>query len=301
MHFSLYRYSLSLRHLDRKRSGILLYVQHDDGREGWGEMAPYPGRSTESLVRGIHELKAAMRALNERTPCPLLSPSVEFCLESALSFQPPSSPIPFCTLLTGSKEEMMERTHALKGFSHVKIKVSALSTRDIEEIVHALHPNFVIRLDANRSFSYEEAKRRFAHLPVEYIEEPTHELHALETLPFPFALDESLSTIEVLPQTKKLFALVLKPTIIGGKKMCSQWAKNHRAVLSSCYETGIGIARIAQMAQEMPHLLSPPGLDTYRFLENDVLLEPFRIRHGCLIPPNHFAVNFQRLEPISHD
>ena len=54
--FDLYRYSLPLRRpltlkgvTLQRREGLLLRLSGDDGSEGWGETAPLPGFSEESL------------------------------------------------------------------------------------------------------------------------------------------------------------------------------------------------------------------------------------------------------------
>ena len=43
-----------------------------------------------------------------------------------------------------------------------------------------------------------------------------------------------------------------------------------RCVISSSWESGIGMFALLQLASDMPH--EPHGLDTYRYLANDTLV-----------------------------
>src|SRR5215210_9539023 len=62
--FDLYRYSLPFSQPLKlegttlyRREGLLLRLAGDDGSEGWGETAPLPGFSMESLVEAAAQLR----------------------------------------------------------------------------------------------------------------------------------------------------------------------------------------------------------------------------------------------------
>src|SRR5215213_270707 len=68
--FGLYRFSLPLsRPLTlgeatlRRREGLLLRLSGDDGSEGWGETAPLPGFSKESLDEAASQLRRLAGAM----------------------------------------------------------------------------------------------------------------------------------------------------------------------------------------------------------------------------------------------
>lgn len=82
-----------------------------------------------------------------------------------------------------------------------------------------------------------------------------------------FPQDLTLEELEVLPMLK---ALIYKPTMQGGMARCLplyEWAEKRGVaiVLSSSFESDVGLAHIASMAKRLS-LKEPIGIGTSHFL-----------------------------------
>ena len=215
--FDLYRFSLPLRGplvlggtTLRRREGVLLRLSGDDGLEGWGESAPLPGFSAESLDQAIVQLRrlagpligrevkddwtdrngAFGRELERIAP----ASSVRFGLELAvwnlradfsgkslpeLFARQPRARVPVNGLLSGSWDEVLEEAQRMNeaGYEAVKLKVGARTVAEDARLVRKLveEPGNIIslRLDANRAWGYEQAAEFLRGAPrFEYLEEP---------------------------------------------------------------------------------------------------------------------------------
>jgi o-succinylbenzoate synthase len=284
VNFTLYHYALSYHLFFPKRQGFLLHVIHSAG-EGWGEIAPFPGRSQETLIQAQEQLIAHLENKN-RAP---LFPSVHFGLSCALSPRKKSVSIPLSALLLGNRDAILAKAETAfnQGYRSAKIKVSGLELKEASVLLKQLASSFSLRVDANRAFSFEEAVDLCADIPIEYIEEPTYEIDKLETFPFPYALDETLLE-RSLPDN--CHTIVYKPSILGPPAEA-----NKRFVFSSACETGVGIVHIAHLFKDRAC-----GLDTYRFLENDILHTPLDFSTGTLLTPEELHVNTSLLTKVAH-
>jgi O-succinylbenzoate synthase len=288
LNYIVYRYRLSYRPPFSLREGLLLHCVHSRG-EGWGEIAPLPGRSRETLREAQEQLLWILRVKPKHVPG--LLPSVSFGLSSALHVFNETPTVPLTALLAGTDEEILAKAEEAlaQGFRSVKVKVSGTSAK---ELLHFLASRFALRVDANRAFSFQEAVDLCTQCPIEYIEEPTYEIDKLESFPFHYALDETLLEKSV---PENCHAIVYKPTVLG-------WPVpdyNKRCILSSTCETGVGIVHVARLAA----MLSPGvpcGLDTYRFLERDVLQTPLDFSSGTLHLSQELHVDTSVLETIAH-
>jgi O-succinylbenzoate synthase len=237
--FDLFRFSLPLRGplvlrgtTLHRREGLLLRLSGDDGSEGWGESAPLPGFSEESLHQAIVQMRllagsligrevtndwtdrdgACGRELERIAP----APSVRFGLELAvwnmcatswgksLSELLAGGPrVPVNGLLSGSWDEVLEEAQRMKdaGYEAVKLKVGARAVAEDVRLVHKLVEEvgntISLRLDANRAWGYEQAAEFLRGAPsFEYIEEPladpAHLPKLVREFGVPVALDESL-------------------------------------------------------------------------------------------------------------
>jgi O-succinylbenzoate synthase len=155
----------------------------------------------------------------------------------------------------------------------------------------------VLRLDANRAWSTGEAlafSSAVARCEIDYLEEPVRTLDqfgALVNAPevtLPFALDESLQELD--PRRLSAFsgikAVILKPTLWGFEKTI-QTARQAAdlgmtPVISSVFESGIGIQALAQIAACINANDVPAGLDTLDIFEEDLLADPLPINRGEL-------------------
>ena len=293
---------------------------------GEGEIAPLPGLHPESLSKAesqIHEFLSSGSTSLSETPNKL-SASVRFGLDMALRTMFPSSKetsgqdycgaenknhlksIPVNGLLTASGKKLELDSELLResGFKAVKIKVGRQSVKeDIERVKLArriLGDQITIRLDANRSWEWNDALE-FAHsvkeYRIEYCEEPLSNFQKMEELheqtEIPLALDETLwknPDPETLPK-KGISTLILKPGILGGWTKTKLWvdfAQMHKmkVVISSSFESGLGLNWLAFMSAKLIKQQIPAGLDTAKWFQQDLIDPPFKLTNGNYVFPD---------------
>ena len=272
------------------------------GRTAWGEAAPWPGLSRESLRDAEAELKR-WRAHQEdgRAFSPTLS-STAFALESVGRVSDPAhhATIPVNALLSDEPLDSALPAHLSAGFRTVKIKVGRQAVRADAERVCEVHrqlgPDIKLRLDANRAWTIADAldfAKRIAGVPLEYIEEPLQnpaELPAFhEHSRLPVALDETLleQPLENFRAWRGVRAVVIKPTILGGLRAAERLSAaamelGWLPVFSAVYESGVGIRALAHLAARCGAPGVAMGFDTYRCLADDVLRPRLTIRDGAL-------------------
>jgi O-succinylbenzoate synthase len=294
--WTVYRYALPLRAFSTQREGLIIHTILKDGREGWGEIAPFPGRSRETLDQACDQLLKILRGNCSSS----LYPSVAFGIESALiPYDPPSAPFPLWALLSGSSDQIIEQAAQAKeeGFRHLKVKIGHLTPSEALRAVHPLVGHIILRLDVNKAWGFDEAVSFFSSFPpdaVAYIEEPTRELDQLHRFPFPFALDESIGELSYcqLVELPHLSTLIIKPSIQGGSYALSLLEQLGKSLLfTGTFESGIGTAQIALLAYRLRRLGIPLGLDTYRYLGNDILTSPLFLSQGSLYLPTTLQLN----------
>jgi len=187
--------------------------------------------------------------------------------------------------LTGDPSEQLSVAMNLfaKGYRIFKIKVGRLTSRIEAELINKLlanlNGNLKLRLDANRTFEYQEAVQLLSEISdlsvIEYMEEPLREYQRFEELHretgVPVALDETLS--EEHPETLKPFeglaAIILKPSVLGGIFRSWQWARWGRqrgiyAVVSCPFETAVGWTMHAHFSAALNEPSVAMGLDTLK-------------------------------------
>lgn len=278
----LYRYSI------KDRMGII--VHHGD--KSWGEVAPFPGFSQETLEQALHQLK---------NPAPILYPSVAFGLEPAGIIKPMT--LPLAALLSGTKEEIFLQARRFKreGYTHAKLKLSKLPLPDAYELVNTLKDQFRLRIDLNRSWETAQSIQFFAHFDYdafEYIEEPVKEKEHLAFFTHPFALDETIreNPPEEFTHYPHLKAFIFKPTLHGGPSSLKKLIPlGIPIVLSSCFESGVGIFQIASLIQRLSLPIHPLGLGTYHLLDHDILETPLNFSNGKLELPSYVQPDLSRL------
>ncbi len=190
-------------------------------------------------------------------------------------------------LVTGAPETWTARVHeaVAAGYGVVKLKVgradSGAESRALEALAAAVRGLPVrLRLDANRAFSFDDALRladAARALPVEFLEEPLAEPARLAefaaAVGLPVALDESLQQGDP-GEVGFAAALVLKPTLVGGIARCMDLARRAEAagaaaMVSSAFETGVGLRMAAALACALPGRTLAAGLDTARWFDED--------------------------------
>jgi o-succinylbenzoate synthase len=275
-----YLYSLSLVSPYPARKGIV--IEWPDGR--WSEASPLDGWSSDRLDDVVHALQACRYEAD--------LPSLQFAMQP---FPLIPLALPFCALLAGSKEAILAKIPSLlqEGVRHIKLKCKGLSLDEAASITQKLSKEgFSIRIDWNRSLSLSDALAFAKQCPcesIDFFEEPLKNSRELADFPFPIALDESLreenyEPLVALPQVK---ALVIKPTMNGGLKHWQRFGKP--IVLSSSFESGIGIVQILLLAAHHQITL-PLGIDTYRLLKEDLLEEPLVFKEGAVYLPSTLQI-----------
>ncbi len=202
-------------------------------------------------------------------------------------------------LLIGPENVVVDRARRLceQGYQTLKLKVGAHKLEDdIRRVVavrRAIGNNVSLRIDANRAWSLDEAvefARQTADCRIEYIEEPLMRSVRLEEFVratgMAVALDESLLILEpeAMPLFEGLKAIILKPTLLGGFERALQWARQAaryqvQAVVSSAFESSLGIAALASLAACLPDE-SACGLDTIDWFAEDILTSPLPMSGG---------------------
>ncbi|MBW2019910.1 MAG: o-succinylbenzoate synthase [Deltaproteobacteria bacterium] len=247
-----------------------------------------------------------------------LAPSVRFGFETAvLNLIATARGLPLCKLITnsprdwisvngllsGSPAKIMQKAEKLLEMDYraFKLKVGRNSIQeDIEITRHVrrfIGDDATLRLDANRAWSIDDALafgQAVADCEIDYIEEPVKTLSLLEKLIgesgwlLPTGLDESLLelTAEGLLFMPGIKVVVLKPSLLGFEK-AMQFARAATArgimpVISSAFESSVGLTALAHLAACVNVVDVPVGLDTLDWFEEDLLVDPLRVEMGRL-------------------
>ena len=312
-----------------EREGLLLRLRDGEGHEGWGEAAPLPGFSEESLAEARRSLVGAAQALagrdfpermEELQASALLEwlrhSSVSFAVETAaLNLRAAGAGLPLehtlgrpgvervavNALLQGSREAVLERAGQLasEGYGAAKLKVGRAPLEEeiacVRAVRGAIGGGAALRLDANCAWDLDTAVRfgeAVYECGIEYIEEPLKDPFLLaqfqERTGIPFALDESLRQWAAFGGGRpardatgfchiwsQAQASVLKPTLLHFPGMLnlllSTGLPSKTVVLSGAFESGVGTAALARLSAVLCGPSMPCGLDSYHWLERDVV------------------------------
>ena len=196
-----------------RREGALIRLIAVDGSEGWGEAAPLPGFSPESLDDATEQLRTmAPRLTNREIPVSLARPdatslrelshltsSARLGLELALLNlsaashdltlpellkDSPEKIISTNGLLSGTIEKTLVDAYSMRegGYRAVKLKVGRREVSEdvgiVRRVGEILGDGVSLRLDANRAWGFDEAlefARGISGVRIEYVEEPLAE------------------------------------------------------------------------------------------------------------------------------
>ena len=332
----IYQYRLALklpvlwnRKLHSHRNGLLVCLKGVDV-EGWGEIAPLPGFSQESLVKAKEEAVALGKRLQDIPACTPdfgdASPSVRFGFELAQynldakghgQLSDKIAPVACCGLIDSPNIERDALTDFQNIFSYgaVKIKVGRQSLAQDIEFVHRIcqeNPELEVRIDANRAWTLKMSRDFLSNirsLKLGYIEEPLKNKAELPEFArishVPLALDETLRE----PGTEKYREItdvyVLKPALSGGitttrKEICRAKTEGKRCIISSSYESGVGMLGLIELARGIPDEVH--GLDTHRAFEQNIFSPPLPLTGPLLQPGKHSVsesdLDFSVLEEV---
>ena len=203
----------------------------------------------------------------------------------------------------------------------LKLKVgSADIISDIQKVtaVRSIAGNRAkLRLDCNQAWSLRDAVkfvRAIGSERIEYIEEPLKDPKQLNSFFYetylPVVLDESLGRFS--PETLKKFdglkAFIIKPTLVGGVEKSLALIQIARklkldCVISSSFETGIGLSFLANMHAAYATGTMAAGLDTLKFFKSDLLMKSSHFHQARLnldsLTKTHNLVSQKLLKKIS--
>lgn len=249
------------------REGILLRLTDEQGRVGYGEIAPIAWFGSETLAQAVEfcqSLPAAI-AQAEIEAIPASLPACQFGFESAwvaiagVPAMPQLGPERLCALLpTGPGALQAWSDLWAQGFRTFKWKIGVAAIAQelawFDQLLAALPEGTTLRLDANGGLSLGAAKTwcdAAQGTAVEFLEqplspelvEPLLELQA--TSPTAIALDEAVATLAQLQTWYDRGwqgVWVIKPAIAGSPRRLRQFCQTPALdiVFSSALETEIG-------------------------------------------------------------
>jgi len=313
----------------RQREGAILVIQSASGAFGFGDIAPLPGVSHESLSQSIRAVRSVVEHLKGESldadlvfgkrydPDRALPPTARFAVESAflawMAMEAGMSLrhvlgdevrdiVPVNGLLDGDSELCLQEAKAAMdaGFRSLKIKVARRDLRAEANMVRSISstlPHGVsMRLDANRGWEREQVDefvQLIADVKIEYIEEPLRNLDELpdfiESGIIPVALDETLVErgARAFDEHPGIVAAVIKPSIQGGLVDALDLSRQAvgvgiRPVISSLFESGIGIRALAELAASIGIADTSHGLDTLKWFVQDVADPPILLAGGTI-------------------
>jgi L-alanine-DL-glutamate epimerase-like enolase superfamily enzyme len=200
------------------------------------------------------------------------------------------------------------------GFTTLKLKAGAeRETLDlvarVRAIRNAVGPGVRLRLDVNGAWDLPTAEDRLeavARFGIDYVEQPlpaddsAGAAELRRRVNVPIAADEaaaSLAAVRRLLAEGAADVLVVKPARVGGPIAVAEIAAAAAAhgvpvVVSTLFETGIGIAAALAAAARLPQQpgsrFAAPlahGLATAGLLEHDLLVEPLVVEAGRMHAP----------------
>ena len=194
------------------------------------------------------------------------------------------------------------------GYRCLKLKVGGERTLDelvtrVAAVRSAIGSGVRLRLDANGAWTEAQAiraLRALGGLELEYVEQPVAPRLGAGALgrvrrssPLPIAADESVTgppAAARLVDEGAVDFLVVKPARVGGPGVALQIADHAVAravgvIVSTMFETGIGLASALHLAAALPGPDRTHGLGTAELLVSDLLVDGPQVVDGRLAVP----------------
>lgn len=277
----------------KRREGLVVRLCQGQS-EGWGEIAPLPGFSQESLADAESQALSWIDGwLSGNEPDWPTAPSAAFGLSCAWAELagglPQAAEYRAAPLCTGDPDRLFAMLRELPGDKVVKVKVGLYeAVRDgmvVNLLLEAIS-DLRLRLDANRGWTPLKARQFARYVEPQYrsriafIEEPCQTREQSREFAresgIAIAWDESLREADFRFEAEPwLAAVVIKPTLTGSlERVREQVAQAHslglEAVISSSIESSLGLTQLARIAA----WLTPgtiPGLDTLSLMEAQLI------------------------------
>ncbi|MGJ8637914.1 MAG: o-succinylbenzoate synthase [Opitutaceae bacterium] len=273
-----------------ERRGFIVRIEDSDG-VGYGEIAPIPDFGTETVLAAAAFL--ARFAQNPSLSVPVELPCCAFGLSAAwaqaktnCSSAPRSGTVAsfgsgIAALLPAGESALSALGAKVAiGFNTFKWKIGVepieVELELMRKLMSLLPPSGQLRIDANGGLSDFELKTWLSALSpfeaqLEYLEQPMPPgnesvMQALAAgSGISIALDESLNGSEAVHWLDNWQGpLVVKPALMGNVGSLVKRLKPvaDRIVLSSVFETGVGVANAISIGGQLPGINRAVGFDT---------------------------------------
>ncbi|MBW4441033.1 MAG: o-succinylbenzoate synthase [Plectolyngbya sp. WJT66-NPBG17] len=266
------------------REGILVRLEDESGRVGFGEIAPLEWFGSEPIDDAISFCRNAPSSIDSDWIRDIPFPACQFGFESAALLDS-GSPLNPPSLGDFESRKLLDHSGLLartqdwrelweQGYRTFKLKIAIASIEIeiamVESLLNQLPKDAVLRLDANMGLSEFETHQWLEFCDrynIEFIEQPMR-VDQFETMlklsqqyRTPIALDESVSNLAQLRDCydrgwRGIF--VIKPAIAGFPSQLRQFCQEHQldTVFSTVFETAIGRRMGLQLAAELSEACS---------------------------------------------
>jgi o-succinylbenzoate synthase len=291
-----------------RREMVLLRIRDEDGVEGLGEAVPLSMRGGVGIKSVVEELEglgtspsiAHLIAIASAIEGEVLSPPARCALSTALldleekrrDVKANHAPVRCnATLVSGPPGKVAAEAArwAKAGFGTFKLKVGAgEDVAQVEAVRAALGTEAKIRLDANASWSLEEATRILAAVEpvgIELVEQPVETIAEGVELAWrtriPLAGDESIVTVADAEESvrENAFGITgVKLSKVGGIEAGERIAAVMRTYVASALDGPVGIAIGRRLAERVDSTVPAGerlahGLATQRLFRETIAAE----------------------------
>jgi o-succinylbenzoate synthase len=252
------------------REMVLLRIRDDDGFEGLGEAVPLSLRGGVTISDVVRELeaidpfRAAPDDLSPPARCALTTARLDHEMKRGATTSERHPVRCNATLVTGAPKDVAAEAErwAADGFGTFKLKVGAgEDVAQVRAVREALGDEAKIRLDANASWSLEEATEILSAvepLGIELVEQPVETIEEAAELArrvsIPLAGDESIVTVEDAARAVAAggFSVTgVKISKVGGIQPGLRINSVLPAYIASALDGPVGIAAGRRLAQEV--------------------------------------------------
>ncbi|MCB9358172.1 MAG: o-succinylbenzoate synthase [Calditrichaeota bacterium] len=287
-----------------ERRGYLLGLEYN-GTQFVSEISLLPEFGTEHIEHAERILDGDSLMLSCAPATVFGLDCLRYAAERAGQGKDTALRVPTAMLLGGkSMEEILAtaREYVERGFVSLKLKVAHRTLEEDIQLVCDLAselPNIRLRIDANLGWTEDhtvEFARGVPHENIEWLEDPCRmpltgwKILAART-GLPLACDEGIDARALREYSASLgvHAVVLKPArlgaILGLEPLIERFrSEGIRIVLSSMYDSSIGLTYLAHLAHELGDEIAQ-GVGTLELLADDTLTTPVHYDCGALCVP----------------
>ena len=332
---SLYRYEIPLKTTIfirglpfSSKQGLVIKFEDTEANEAWGEISLLPP-TEEKIKRCIEWIEKNYKHFLGKIDLSFLDkcPEIKFATVSAINClncnvdNYSDTPIKMNALLTGEFPTILEEAERKRnqGYSIFKLKIGEYPLTTAVELITQIQKiignEAQIVLDLNRQWTLHQTLDLTAQIEnkrILYIEDPVKTLEELPTYlntsPIKAGIDEFLETWNIALESicknyLENIVFVIKPSILYGtetwQKVCNN--KSTMKVITSAWETGIGLRGILNLLFRNEVHVEFVGMDTYSYLEHDIITPPLSLTFPQISPSTikePFSIIQHQLETI---